>query len=61
MKFGKQAVENNRFRLMAGAGIAALALATTPAFAQDAGQDEGGDDVSAEEAEPAESNSIVGL
>lgn len=61
MKIGKQAVENNRFRLMAGAGIAALALATTPALAQDAGQDEGGDSPASEEQEAQESASSPGI
>jgi iron complex outermembrane receptor protein len=62
MKFGKQAVENNRFRLMASAGVAALALAAAPAFAQDAGQDEGGDSSTSEEPEaqaPAAPQGIV--
>lgn len=64
MNFGKQAVQSNRFRLMASAGVAALALAAAPAFAQDAGQDETGgneeqEEVSSSQSQAEQGNTIV--
>ena len=54
MKFTKTVAENGRVRLLASAGIAAIALAAAPAMAQDtAGADAAAQDTGAEDADEA--------
>lgn len=59
MKSYKNVAEIGRIKLMAGSGLAALALSAMPAFAQDAGQEDEAEQ-SAEEAAPAQAIIVTG-